>query len=433
MYGDGLSTRIARYTSNGSRPARGTRERAREDDLERVARGDVLLRAPDASPRSSRRRCRPSTSDGMRARSGQRDAARASACVVEIARARARRRPRRSAAIVTVCASASKTTMVAPPKKRASGDVSSRSPQPGHLLDASARGPTRGSRRAPARSARPGCRVARRAVGRARRAARAASSGSRRASAADALARRGSPRTDPLAVGERGSPRSAAGSRGSSSAPSARRRRRSRAGTTRASGPRAPQRGVRAHRRERVGDERERGDHRQRTSRRGRASSRARDGLDRRAPDRPRVRRGARDERRAALGEHALREIDVVLEPDARVAAEAHRELGHRLLVAADGGDAPRRARRARATRMKLTFSSRAPMPPGDAQHELEVQRRARWRPPRRGAQRLLDVADLVALELGDAPAARMRAARSRICGARVDEDVVAEVERCRS
>src|SRR5581483_3408019 len=47
---------------------------------------------------------------------------------------------------------------------------------------------------------------------------------------------------------------------------------------------------------------------------------------------------GARHQRRRAFGQHALLEIDVVLEPDARVAAPRDRQVGHRQLVAPDAG-----------------------------------------------------------------------------------------------
>src|SRR6202040_979686 len=66
--------------------------------------------------------------------------------------------------------------------------------------------------------------------------------------------------------------------------------------------------------------------------------------LERRAADRPRVRRGTRDEWGASFREDTLREIDVVLEPDARVAPERHRELRHRLLVPSHRGHRPARA-----------------------------------------------------------------------------------------
>ena len=63
--------------------------------------------------------------------------------------------------------------------------------------------------------------------------------------------------------------------------------------------------------------------------------------VDRRPAHRPSVGRGARDERRAPLGEHPLRQVDVVLEADPRVPAAADGELAHRLLVATDRGERP--------------------------------------------------------------------------------------------
>src|SRR5262249_7983490 len=116
------------------------------------------------------------------------------------------------------------------------------------------------------------------------------------------------------------------------------------------------------------------------------------------APDALRVGGGSRDEGRAALGEHALREVDVVLETDAGVAGEPDRELRHRLLVPADRGDGPRGAggdlRRHEADHVLARADAAR-----DAQHELEVQRLGDVTLAEQ-RERLVDVADLVALEL---------------------------------
>src|SRR5688500_4930754 len=50
---------------------------------------------------------------------------------------------------------------------------------------------------------------------------------------------------------------------------------------------------------------------------------------------------GPLDEVPGALRQHALLGVDVVLEADARVAAHADREIGHRELVAAHRGHRP--------------------------------------------------------------------------------------------
>src|SRR5690606_39475400 len=70
---------------------------------------------------------------------------------------------------------------------------------------------------------------------------------------------------------------------------------------------------------------------------------RRRDGF---APHRPRIRCRPGDKRCAAFRQHALRHVDVVLEPDARVTAKPDRRFGHRLLVPPDRSHAPRRTLR---------------------------------------------------------------------------------------
>ena len=78
---------------------------------------------------------------------------------------------------------------------------------------------------------------------------------------------------------------------------------------------------------------------------------------------------------------------------------------------------------------MKRRMSSRARDSSGHAQHELKVHRR-RDEPFGQQRQRLVDVPELVALELGHAPRCANAMREIADLRPRVDEDVIAEVER---
>jgi hypothetical protein len=146
------------------------------------------------------------------------------------------------------------------------------------------------------------------------------------------------------------------------------------------------------------------------------------------AANRPGVRRRPRDQRGAALGEHALARVDVVLEAHARVTAQAHRQLGHRALRAPGGCDAPGRARRQeRAEEVHDVLSRRNGAL--HAEDELEVQGGCDH-PFGGEGEGFLDVADLVAFELGDGARGSNRGRELADVGPAVDEDVVPEVDR---
>ena len=87
----------------------------------------------------------------------------------------------------------------------------------------------------------------------------------------------------------------------------------------------------------------------------------------------------ARHQRRRAFGEHVLVDVDVVLEPDARVAALHRRQLDHRQLMAPDAGDAPGAAfgqHRGDALDQELEVGLGRAQRAFDAEHELQMQRR---------------------------------------------------------
>ena len=226
MYGLGLSD--AHRAVDVERIAPGARhaERPREDDLERVAGRDVLLRAADAPLRTRRRRGRPRRPRAGALRSGS--ASGASGASPRDARGRARRRRRRRRRWSPCATAPSKTTMVAPPKKRASGAVMPSAPAR-DLLDRVNEIPRQVPDPRPS-EARGG--PLRRVDGLSARLedARARPRADRRPCE---VGQRSALRTDPLPVGAERHLLLRAVARGSSSAPSARRRRRSRAGTTR--------------------------------------------------------------------------------------------------------------------------------------------------------------------------------------------------------